>query len=451
MSKSLRNKHIKTIRLLKEAVVSVTHLITEEKYQEAIQLLTECQDTAIVLGSHIEKLYGMQTETVATLEQYCNALYQVSVAMSDGEEKLETALRELSDVAEFVHSSYEKEFPEKKEVVFLPYNASMWDSLESVWKAADENQDCEAYVIPIPYYDLDGAHRFIEKHYEGDLYPEYVSITHYEDYDLEERHPDVIYIHNPYDEANRVTSIAPEFYSSRIKAFTEKLVYIPYFVLPEIKPENQTSIDKIKHFCYLPGIVHADKVIVQSENMRQIYINEYLKAAALRGDRTTRAELEEKILGLGSPKFDKAANTKKADVEVPEEWLKIIEKPDGSWKKIIFYNTSIAAFLKENELMLAKIKDVLRIFKENQDEVALLWRPHPLMMQTIESMRPELRDIYQRIVERYRREGWGIYDDSADMNRAVVLSDAYYGDPSSVVQVYQETGKPVMVQNVEVM
>lgn len=451
MSKIIRDKHIKIIELLKESAATVSRLIAEEKLDESIQLLTECQDAAIALGSHIEKLYGLQTETVAILEQYCNSLYQVSVAMSEGEEQLESALKELSNITEFVHSTYKKEFPEKKEIVFLPYNASMWDSLESVWKAADEDPDCDAYVVPIPYYDLDAEHRFIEKHYEGDLYPDYVPITHYEDYDLEERHPDVIYIHNPYDEANRVTSIAPEFYSSRIKHFTEKLVYIPYFVLPEINPENQTTIDNIKHFCYLPGTIHADKVIVQSEGMRQIYINEYLKAAVLRGNRTTREELEEKILGLGSPKFDKAVNTKKEDVKVPEEWLKIIEKPDGSWKKIIFYNTSIAAFLKTNEQMLIKIKDVLRVFKENQDEVALLWRPHPLMMQTIESMRPELKTEYLAIVQQYREEGWGIYDDSADMDRAVALSDAYYGDSSSVVQVYQETGKPVMVQNVEVM
>ena len=26
------------------------------------------------------------------------------------------------------------------------------------------------------------------------------------------------------------------------------------------------------------------------------------------------------------------------DLEIPEEWKKIIEKEDGSWKKIIFYN-----------------------------------------------------------------------------------------------------------------
>ena len=33
------------------------------------------------------------------------------------------------------------------------------------------------------------------------------------------------------------------------------------------------------------------------------------------------------------------------------------------------------------------------------------------------------------------------------MNRAVAISDAYYGDQSSVLQVYQKTGKPMMLQS----
>ena len=36
----------------------------------------------------------------------------------------------------------------KKEIVFLPYKASMWDSMESVWKAAAEDDECEVYVVP---------------------------------------------------------------------------------------------------------------------------------------------------------------------------------------------------------------------------------------------------------------------------------------------------------------
>ncbi len=101
--------------------------------------------------------------------------------------------------------------------------------------------------------------------------------------------------------------------------------------------------------------------------------------------------------------------------------------------------------------MIEKMKSIFRIFKEEQETVALLWRPHPLISATIKSMRPELWLEYEKLVQEYKKEGWGIYDDSADMERAVILSDAYYGDGSSVVQVYQETGKPIMIQNVEVL
>ena len=151
--------------------------------------------------------------------------------------------------------------------------------------------------------------------------------------------------------------------------------------------------------------------------------------------------------GLGSPKVDKVLKTKKEDLKIPKEWLKIIENPDGSWKKVVFYNTGVSALLQHDEKMLRKMKDVFRVFEKNKDEVALLWRPHPLIKATIESMRPQLWEEYEKIVAEYRAAGWGIYDDSADVDRAVVVSDGYYGDMSSMVQLCQKRGVPIMIQN----
>ena len=53
------------------------------------------------------------------------------------------------------------------------------------------------------------------------------------------------------------------------------------------------------------------------------------------------------------------------------------------------------------------------------------------------------------IVQGYQRAEWGIYDDSVNMERAIAISDAYYGDWSSLVCLYRETGKPIMIQNIE--
>lgn len=425
--------------------------LEQKEYQTVKNLFADCQDTAIQIGEFIESLEGTGTEAVACLERYCEELYELSIRLEElaaqkVHKNLESALIKVENAVDHM--------PLRKEVVFLPYKASMWDSLESVYLAAKEDETCDAYVVPIPYYDKNADGSIGQIHYEGGDYPDNIEITHYEAYNLEQRHPDAVYIHNPYDNCNIVTSVPEQYFSSNLKKYTDCLVYIPYFILSEIEPDNQEAIDTMKHFCFLPGVIWADKVIVQSENMRQIYINEFIKAAKENGlpeEYTDRKKLEDKILGLGSPKLDKARNTRREDLNVPAEWLKVIEKPDGTWKKIIFYNTSIGALLHADEKMLDKMKSVFDIFKEQQEEVALLWRPHPLIPSTIKTMRPQLLAEYERIVDTYREEGWGIYDDSADLDRAVVLSDAYYGDISSVVQVYQETGKPVMIQNVEIV
>ena len=434
------------LRLLEKAHDEIRKAIETKKYDIAMDLLEQCQDAAIELGNRIEAVEGEGFVTIPLLENYCELTYQIHEEIWQNHfasaSKVYKALRR--SLVQAVNS-VKHDIKAHAEVVFLPYKASMWDSLESVWKAAEEDPNCDAYVIPIPYYDKNPDGSFREMHYEGEEYPDYVPVTWYEDYDFAERRPDTIVIHNPYDECNFVTSVHPFFYSKHLKEFTEKLVYIPYFILGEVDPENEKAVEGIAHFCTCPGVMYADRVIVQSEAMRQAYIKVLTDFAG----KDTKKYWEKKILGLGSPKVDKVLSTRKENVEVPKEWLKVIQKADGSWKKIVFYNTSVSALLQNGEKMLRKIKDVFRVFKENREEVALLWRPHPLMKATIESMRPELWEEYDKIVKKYCSEGWGIYDDSAELDRAIEVSDAYYGDASSVVRLFQEVGKDILIQNLD--
>lgn len=244
-----------------------------------------------------------------------------------------------------------------------------------------------------------------------------------------------------------MTSVDPRFYSTELKKRTDMLVYIPYFIISETDPDDQQAVEGMAHFCTVSGVLNADKVIVQSEDMRKIYINVLTKECG----EQTRRHWENTILGLGSPKFDKVQGTKRDDLKIPEEWLEIIRKPDGEWKKIILYNTSVSALLEHQEKMLEKMRSVFHVFMENKEEIALLWRPHPLIEATISSMRPQLWVEYQKIVDEYRADRWGIYDDSPELDRAIALCDGYYGDHSSLVQLCQDVGKPIMIQDVEVL
>lgn len=448
MRKAQKKQADRILELLEQVHKGIRQTIQAGQKAEAVNYLSQCQDAAISLGESIEQTEGEGFVTVTFLEEYCEIVYQIYEKLQQGQEiPAEKSYKHLHKALVKIKNSVNHDIKLRMEAVFLPYKASMWDSLESVWKAADEDPDCDTYVVPIPYYDKNPDGTFREVHCEENLYPDYVPVTHYENYDFAERRPDMIFIHNPYDDCNYVTSVHPFFYSRNLKQYTEKLIYIPYFILGEVDPENAAAVKGIEHFCTVPAVLHADKVIVQSEDMRTVYVNvmtEFAKENGLKG--MDRKYWEEKIDGSGSPKVDKVLRTKKEELNIPEDWRKIIEKPDRSIKKIVFYNTGITALLQHNEQMLEKMESVFQTFRVYRNDVALLWRPHPLMESTLTSMRPELWEKYRRLRDRYREEGWGIYDDTADMDRAVVLSDVYYGDMSSIVQLYQKTGKPVILQ-----
>lgn len=444
MKKRQKKQILELLALLDEAHSSVRKNLEKNDLSTAITLLEECQNTAIAIGTNIDNIEGDGTTAVLSLEIYCEITYTIHEHIL-GDEFVHPSkvYKKLNKCYVDILNKVKYDIPEIKEIVFLPYKAAMWDSLENVWKKADMDSTCEAKVIPIPYYDKNPDGSFRELHYEAEDFPEYVPITHYNEYDFEKNHPDEIYIHNPYDECNTITSVHPFFYSINMKKYTEKLIYIPYFVLEEVQLEDKEAIAQLAHFAQVPGVMNADLVIVQSENIRQFYIESMILLTGEKG----RKSLEKKIIGSGSPKIEKIVKMTEADINIPDEWLNCIYRENGIRKKVILYNTSISALLEESEKILSKINQILDYFKSLKDEIVLLWRPHPLMKATINSMRPQLSNEYLKIVDTYIQEGWGIYDDSADMDRAIVLADAYYGDRSSLVTLCKAVGMPIMIQN----
>ena len=285
----------------------------------------------------------------------------------------------------------------------MSYKDSMWDSLESVWQAAyADKEHCNAYVVPIPYADRKPDMTVAEWHCEADIFPDYVPVLDWQEYTLDklrEMQPDVIFI---------------------------QLVYIPYYVCGETIAPN---------FCQSLGVVNADYVIVQNENIKAQFEQYYPDGKPPEG----------KFLALGSPKFDKVLASKKEDFTLPESWQRIVKD-----KKVVLYNTSLGAALDNSEMVCKKLRYVFDVFKNRQD-VALWWRPHPLMEATFRSMRPEQYAEYEQIVAEYKQTGWGIYDDTPELHRAIAYSECYYGDRSSVVDLYKVTGKPVMIEDFELV
>jgi len=393
--------------------------------QSVQRMLCECQEFAVSLGENIERLEGEGHITVSYLESYCEALFHIFEDIGNGivhESKIYKTLRKQLIRIE---NSVKNDINVRVEAVFLPYKASMWDSLESVWKAAEADPDCDAYVIPIPYYDKTPDGAFREMHYEGDRYPKEVPVIKYDKFDFEAHHPDMIFIHNPYDEANYVTSVHPFFYSSNLKKYTDCLVYIPYYATSGNMDENQSLS---------PAYLNADYIVIQSEKYRRFF------APGLS---------DSKFLAMGSPKFDSVIQKCQNPPKPPKEWEKKIYGSDGdcSRRKVYFYNTSINGMLGKTDAFLNKMRYVFETF-QGRDDVCLLWRPHPLLEPTLNSLRGEYKAEYLELKRRFLEEDVGIYDDTADIEASIALSDVYIGDMmTSVTSLFGVAGKPLFILN----
>lgn len=321
----------------------------------------------------------------------------------------------------------EQQGKRKKLLVFLPVDASMWDSLDSVWRAAAADPEhCRTLVIPLPFSDRNPDYSETVWQCDAAAYPDDVPVEDWHDYPRERlmaMHPDVIFINIPYDDCNYVYSVDAQYYSRNLKYCTDNLVYIPYFVMGDTIPVN---------FCQVPAVIHADHVIVQDENIKRQYEQNYPDGEPPEG----------KFLALGSPKFDHVLRPRE-EFTLPEAWQRIIKG-----RKVILYNTSVTSALTNTAYVCRKLRSVLAYFK-NRKDIAFWWRPHPFMEATLRSMRPSILQEYIAIRKQYQEEAWGIYDDTADLDRAIVCSDAYYGDPSSVVWLYRATGKAVVIEDMK--
>lgn len=322
----------------------------------------------------------------------------------------------------------------KREVVFFPYKTAMFDSMHSVYAAfAADTENFDTYCVPIPYFDYkDGKPD--KMLCEGEEINKLVPCFHWSKYDVKLRRPDIAFIMNPYDNSNFITSVYVDFYAEELKKNVDYLIYIPYFV--------HSGAGRIgEYFVVNNGVIYSDRVFVDSDKLKNDYIEvfeNYEKCEKY----SFKLNLNKKIVAIGSPKYDNLINAKPDDFEIPDEWKALLKD-----KKVFLYNTSVGGIFGGKEEFILKLRTVLDIFK-NRDDVVLWWRPHPLSASAFQSSRSDFKDSYNELVEQYKKDGYGIFDETTELERALVCTDAYYGDASSLVQLYSILNKPIMYQDV---
>lgn len=404
------------------------------------QKILKTVDKLVEYNETLEKFRGSSKYLFDKILRECNKLVD-EIDISDCSSEQHEALGEykkLINLPEYdaylvkkVLDVFFQQIQEENEtyrILFLPYKYSMWDSFASIFEAAKEDENCEAYVMPIPYYDKDQEVNFTEMHDESGSYPDDVGIISWQDNQVDEIDPDVIFIHNPYDGNNLITSIHPKYYTNKLVCKDRVVIYVPYYVSYTEDKEVMVIMGEAEFY--------ADYVIMQSEWYKKQFELEMLKHNI--------PKLWEKFVVLGNPKYDKIRSLNKYEYPLKDDWKEKLFDESGNKKFTILLDTTLEILLKQREKMLDKIVDIIAFFEKN-DYLALIWRPHPLIKPTLRNMCPELIPTYVNLVELFDRLDNCIYDDTNDMHTAIAWSDAFVGKYGSMIELYRVTKKPTIM------
>lgn len=405
-------KKAKVLDLLDTVREGMSYIISQN-VDIVPQLLADCRQALLVINTQ----FDVSDHTEADLQRKVNDINKTMLELMEDTQNPDIFLERAKYALEKIMTVWEevdKNLICKLEILFLPYKYSLWDCMESIWDEARLDSSCNCHVVPIPYYDKNSDGSLGMEHYEGNIFP--MKIEDFSTYQLETEQPDIIYFHNPYDDYNFVTTVAPRFYTTELARYTRMLVYIPYYIAGFTK--NYRNMSDI---CNSMGCQMADKIVLQSQATKVGYLANGVNA--------------NKIVVLGSPKID--AVIKKTNVQVPYELQDKIAD-----RKVILLNTSITNLLRKEGWLLT-IKDIMS-FMMHHSKVFLIWRPHPLLESTIGTMRSGEAETYYQILELIDRADNIIKDTNADAYLAIGISNALISDYSSILLQYTFTGKPAL-------
>lgn len=333
-----------------------------------------------------------------------------------------------------------KDYKDKKMVVFMPFKAKYWNMMAGLWKEYERSGEYTLIAISAPYYykNIDGT---VEKFNDDKQYPEYVKIVSPENFDFDSEYVEKIIIQNPYDSYNATTTVHPQFYAKKLAMCTKELIYIPYFETEEINPSDMRAYVSMDSYVTMPGVVYSDKVIVQSEGIKELYVK---KLSEYFGEET-RDIWNTKIIGNGKHYIEMENSDSKYD-DIPEKCKGYIKKSDGSYKKVILYFICTNDVLENGHRVFDKIKRSMDTFLEYEDSVVPLMIFESNIDEILKMENPELLEDYNEIKMNFIQY---IVNEN-ELDKAINLCDAFYGDAGSEAQLCRNSGKPVMIQNVEI-
>ncbi len=430
-------------------LVDAENALAEGRTDDITKALSDCQSLAADLGTLIENIKGENRkqvkEVIKSLEVFCESLWVEYQKIEEGAKpaKLESVRNALSNAGKSIREN----IIDRKEILFLPIGPAEWKAFDKLYKDAISEDKADVFVVPLPllkkdYYGrVEMTEEEIEKAACEDKYPAYVELTNWYAYDIPSHCPDVVYIQNPYDETNPCLTVPADFYAGNMRMYSPEIIYIPIAKTAEFTEEDKNDIYNLKHYVTAPGVIYADEVWVQSENIKDRYVDALTQISG----ESTKPVWQEKI-HVREALFSQMDNIRETDKAVEENGSK------ENRRKKFLYCIGANEMAEKREFLTAAIKDRLNTIRESGKELDVTICLYPADRELWTASNKELSEEIFDIIDKETEAGWlkceGFIPSQAD--RIAEEFDAYYGSPSAFVPAFVLQKKPVMLADYSV-
>lgn len=302
---------------------------------------------------------------------------------------------------------------EKIRVVLLYQMPSMWPSWDSFYKACASDERFDIKVVFLN--ELIGGTARLENAEEY-LQDRNIPYIKFEDFDIENYHPHVMFIQTPYDKSQRIKA----HWSARFKSLGIRICYIPYGMeitnMPEVFDEQYNT----------DCLINCWRIYTFSESIKREYFKHSLNGGAVRA--------------LGLPKFDSLYH--KEQFALDQE---VLDKAAG--KKIILWKLHFPKAYKKNgieTLVTPDFGEYINFAKQLDDfqDAFFIFMPHPLFREKCgnEDRQKQAIELFE-IIEK----STNVYiDTKEDYRNSLFNAEGIIIDRSAVMIEAGAVGVPVL-------
>lgn len=254
---------------------------------QLLDMLAQCQSVVIDLGNFIEQMKGEENLSakacVAALEEYCEKIFDVynnvSLAVEREKEDFQKLCAALNRAFVQMKQTVENEIIHKKLVAFLPDNPKRWKEMQALYDYYRQQENTEVCVIPLPlfaknlYGEIVAGQDEYDKNDKRGEYPADLNIIAWHTVQMQSYEFAAIVIQNPYDAENPYLTVPPAYYAKQLQQYTDCLIYMMPQGVNDFTENDITDIYGLKYSLTVPGTMYADKILIESGAMKELFVN----------------------------------------------------------------------------------------------------------------------------------------------------------------------------------